>query len=377
MTSTTVLSPQMRTTLAAISANVPVLFKGDPGEGKTGRITRLAQQLGRHLEVVITATREAPDFLGIQVEMDEGYIGYKPMRWVHALNEAPGGLLFLDEINRGARETMNAALRTVQERQVGDTWLKPTVSIVAAMNGIESNPEVEELNSAMSNRFMHLDWEFDEEEWLDNIGTNFEFVAVPEIDQVLSRNPKARRIVVAGYVSTYHRHRRGKLHPGVPKDPVQASGAWPSPRSWSNLIDVMAYLPPDDGEAMLIAAKGLIGEGAALDFTAWLDTADLLDPMAVMNDPGLVDWRNTRPDRLFALLQSIESVGLTSPKWWRRAALALTACADGGKPDVAMPYAQRVLSRVPKGEKIPAEAVDAFQELLSRTKYKIAVPAAL
>lgn len=95
-------------------------------------------------------------------------------QWVQNLNNAPKGLLLLDEFNTSAPSTMKGMLRVVQERYVGDTKLKDSVSIVALMNPIETAVDAYDLPAPMANRMMHLKWVFDTQNWLENVGTDFQ-----------------------------------------------------------------------------------------------------------------------------------------------------------------------------------------------------------
>ncbi|MDQ4490837.1 hypothetical protein RBS60_11595 [Sinomonas sp. ASV486] len=51
------------------------------------------------------------------------------------------------------------------------------------------------------------------------------------------------------------------------------------------------------------------------------------------------------------------------------------ARAEEGKPDVAMPGAQKLLNVVPRGAAIPKRAADAFVQPLFRARYVVVVAA--
>lgn len=367
-------SPFMRAYAAAVKAGVPVVHTGDPGQAKTATIEGCAKAWGRHAETLIGSTRESTDFLGVMVETD-GVVKYSTFQWAQNLITAENGLLFLDEFNTAAPSTMKGMLRVVQEGWVGDTQLPDSVSIVAAMNPTETAVDAYDLPAPMANRMMHLDWVFDVQSWLDNVGTGFEHITYPSLDELLGADAVSRKAAVAGAVTTYLRSRPNLLTPKPPTDPVKAGGAWASPRSWTNVINVLAQLDRYDEEAAFLVVKGLVGEGYATEYFSWLAAADLYDPAEVIDGTVTVDWKKERADRLFALVQAVATLGLAGDAdLWRKATLVLAKCANGGKPDVAFPSAQKLANNMPKGVRgIPQQFADAFMDLFGNTKYKVAL----
>lgn len=364
-------SPFMRAYAAAVRSGVPVIHVGNPGLAKTATIEGCAKAWGRHSETIIGSTRESTDFLGVMIE-DEGVIKYSTFQWAQNLVQAPQGLRFMDEFNTAAPSTMKGMLRVVQEGWVGDTKLPDTVSIVAAMNPTDIAVDAYDLPAPMANRMMHLQWVFDTETWLNNVGTGFDFVTYPSLNELLASDTVARRADVAGAITSFLRSVPSLLAPAPPTDPVAAGGAWPSPRSWTNVIDVLSQLERADEEAILLVIKGLVGEGAALQYMAWALANDLHNPSEVIEDPSIVDWKNERPDRLFAIVQGVTVLGLAREDLWRKASLVLAACADGGKPDAALPGAQKLLNNIPTREKtIPAQVQEAFLPLMAKTRYSV------
>jgi hypothetical protein len=373
----------MRALAAGIAADVPVLLWGQPGRSKTALIEGAAASWGRECQTIVGSTREAPDFLGVMVE-NNGVINYSSFEWVRKLNKAKKGLLFLDEFNTAAPSTMKGMLRVVQERYVGEEKLNDGVAIVAAANPVETAVDAYDLPAPMANRMLHLDWVFDRQLWLDNVGTGFDHVVYPALDGLLTADYNTRHASVVGALTTYLKNNPDELDPAqsadpavraeaVPSDPVKAGKAWNSPRSWTNLINVLSYLDGNDIEAINLVTVGLVGEASALKFLVWLKTADLYDLGEVMNNPDSVNWTGDRPDRLYALIQSITTLGLSAKELWRPAALVMTACATAQRPDVALPGARKLMNKIPAGEKMPEVFRDAFLDLFTKTRNKVAV----
>src|SRR5947209_10270202 len=101
--------------------------------------------------------------------------------------------------------------------------------------------------------------------------------------------------------------------------------------------DVLALLADDDAESAYLAACGLVGEGAAVEYLTWRREADLPDPMLVVADPSIVPWRSLDPSRCWAILAGVVgySTGKGTIESWREAWRPLAAAAEQGKGDVA------------------------------------------
>ena len=90
-----------------------------------------------------------------------------------------------------------------------------------------------------------------------------------------------------------------------PSSAAQTGGAWPSRRTWSMLAAVLPHLREDDNAAINTAVFGLIGEGAGVEFLEWRRSADLPDPVAVVENPdSAFDWQS-RPDLVWAVLSGV------------------------------------------------------------------------
>ena len=360
-------SPNHRALAAAIRANVPALLWGDPGIGKTAFIKSLADSWGYHLEVVVGSIREPTDFLGLPVEGPGGAMTYSAPDWAIRLNNAERGILFLDELTTCAPSVQKAMLRVLQERVVGTVRLEDHVVIIAAANPPEIAVDGYDLSLPMSSRMMHLQWKFDPEAWKRGMTTRFSD-PVPDVDSLIGRYDEDNLARANGMVMGFLTARPDFAH-AMPKDPTQANFGWPTGRTWDNAVMVLANLRPDDEAAMLVALTGCVGEAAAIEFVSWLATADLYDPNEVLDDPSIVNWTSNRPDRLFALMTSVEAIvanrGTTTA--WNRGLAVTIAGATAGMPDVVWPAAQQFLQTKPAGAKLPTTFRTAFREMLVLT----------
>ncbi|MFC8797277.1 AAA family ATPase [Promicromonospora sp. NPDC057138] len=362
----------MRALAALVRANVPVLIMGNPGQGKTKKLERIGRAWGRHVETISASARETVDFMGLPME-DGGQVVYSPLSWAVRLADAPSGLLVVDEITT-AQSTFKAFLRILQERYVGEFLLPDSVSIIAIGNPPEIAVDGIDLPGPVANRFAHLDWYVDRDEWMTHVGTSFTQVPVHRIDSYLTDGSPADRARAVALVTGFLQHRPDLLD-AIPDDLVAQSGAWPSERSWANTIDALSFVPPHDEDLRDLLLRSLVGSGTATELLAWLAIADLADPVKVLADPASVDWSSQRPDRLFGLLNAIAAVvdlDGTVQRWKQGMAVA-TACANGGRPDVALPFARRLANHRHAQHGLPGGFKAAFADLFTRTGQLAAV----
>jgi hypothetical protein len=109
----------------------------------------------------------------------------------------------------------------------------------------------------------------------------------------------------------------------------------------------------DQARSALI--RGAVGDGAGVEFLAWLVDMDLPDPEEVLANPGSFRLPE-RGDRAYAALASI-AVAVAAeptPERWTAGWRVLGSCA-AATPDVAA-TAARVLAKCrPEGTPLPAE----------------------
>lgn len=360
-------TPMMRLLAACIMADVPALIWGPPGVGKTAKLTKFGTAWGFHVETLIGSIRERTDYLGLPVEKD-GYTGYLPPEFVKKINAAEKALLLLDEFTTD-RDMFKAGLRLVQERFAGDTPLSNGTRVCAIANPPDQAVDGWDIPGPLANRFIHMDWHFDADEWMEGMLDGFASQRVYGLDEMTCKGTESDRARGIGLVLAFQRAFPQYLNPGMPKDEVEAGKAWASSRSWDNLAKVLGYLHADDDAAMLLAVKGAVGNGIAKEFFAWFVTSGMFDPQAVIDDPSIVDWARERPDRLFALIHGIASLVVMrqDKATWEKSTRAFTACANAHKADVALPGVRAILNNMPADAKVPAALRDSFADLFQRT----------
>lgn len=372
-------TPEMRLLAACVRSRTPLIIEGEPGETKTAKIIKHAYAWNLYPEVLVGSSRDKGDYLGLAKE--EEYMGVDTVRYSapgYAIrcNKAPemgkdyvGALLILDEFSNNDPEIKAPNLRLVQERYAGDTKLEDHVSIVAIQNPTHLSANGFDLTAPESNRFVHMKWRFDADEWLDNVLTDFKNEKVFSLDQLLGKGSEADHARARGLVTAYLRANRTNLKPGAPKNEADQAKPWASPRSWTNLMKVLGELHPSDEGAMLLALKGTVGDAYAAEFVAFMNTGDLHDPVDVLKDPAIVDWRGERPDRLFATLNSVAALALSrgDKATWEQAMDVFTYSADNGRKDTALPAVRMLFNAMPQGATIRTKTEQAFADIFRKS----------
>ena len=76
------------------------------------------------------------------------------------------GMIFFDEANHGAKALQNAMHSVINDGWLGD-WIKPPGWVIAcAGNREQDRAYVNKMSTALSNRFFHIDYEIDHDEWI-------------------------------------------------------------------------------------------------------------------------------------------------------------------------------------------------------------------
>jgi hypothetical protein len=335
----------------AVAARVPVLLWGAPGTGKTSAIRAMANAMNLPCETVIASIREPSDFAGLPVVMGDS-VRFAPPAWATRLAASGRGVLFLDELSTAPPAVQAALLRVVLERTVGDLTLPEEVAVVAAANPPDQAADGWDLSAPLANRLCHLTWETDPRAVAEGLAGGWDPPKVPE----LPHGWEAEELLARGLVAAFL-HVRPALACAPPLDAAAAGKGWPSPRTWEMAARLMAAAgacgASEQARSELI--RGAVGDGAGVEFLAWLLEMDLPDPEAVLADPDSFVLPE-RGDRAYAALASIAAAVAAQPdeERWMAGWQVLGAAAHA-VPDIAA-VAARTLARCrPDGAPLPAE----------------------
>lgn len=331
-------------------ARVPVLLEGSPGCGKSSLVKALAESENAAYERVIASIREPADFSGLPVVTPEG-VSFEPPRWAKRLAAAEKGYAFFDEINTATEAVQGALLTVVLDGEVGDLQLPETVRMIAAQNPADESAGGSDLARPLANRFCKITFAPTVEDWVNGMTTGWK--TLPASRAVARTVEREAEIVSA--VTSFVTHRPTLLEPNPPSA-IEASGAWPSRRTWDMLTKALTHLRADDTSAIQMVVFGLVSEQVGIEFLTWLEEMDLPSADNVVADPSIVDWATERQDRIWAVLNAVTTLAAQrgTVEQWRAAWKPLGAAFDANRADFAAAAARGLCSTRPKGAKIPA-----------------------
>lgn len=354
----------------ALAAGIPTILWGGPGEGKTSVVTATAEELDLHLEVVLASVREPTDFAGLPV-VNAGRVTLAPPDWAQRLVEAgERGVrpaVFFDEVSCAAPATQAALLRVCCDRVVGDLALPADTVILAAANPANVAADGWELAPPMANRFCHLEWRLPADVVATGFLEGWPAPRVPLLPDDLSPYVGQARASVSAYLRV-----RPTDVSVMPKDPVLAGRAFPTPRTWDYAAQILAVCAAGgvSEEVRRIALSGVIGDAAALQFLTYLSELDLPDPEEVLAAPESLNLPQ-RGDRAYAVLAAVVAAVLSdcTPERWAAGIKAVSRAAAQGQADVGAAAMSALVRNRPsvKGVIVPLPAeIKDFVPVLKR-----------
>jgi MoxR-like ATPase len=150
-------------------------------------------------------------------------------------------IIFLDELVAAPQTVQGAAYQLILNRKIGEYTLPAGVDIVAAGNRETDRGVSFRMPKPLQNRFIHLSLESSFEDWRKwaiHAGVQ------PDVIGFLQQNPQ--------HLFNF--------------DPKSASNAFPTPRSWKKLSDILC--DQFTGDAFYPLAAGTVGDGMAVEFMA-------------------------------------------------------------------------------------------------------------
>lgn len=243
----TVTSVQARKALLkAFQAQRPVFLWGPPGIGKSEVVAEITKELGGFMIDLRMAQMEPTDLRGIPYYNKE--LG--KMDWAEPIDlpdedfasQYPIVVLFLDEMNSAAPTVQAAGYQLILNRRVGKYVLPKNVVIVAAGNRESDKGVTFRMPMPLANRFIHVEMRADFGCW-----------------QIWATANGVHPDVI-GYLS-------GNKQDMYDFDSKSASRAFPTPRSWNFVSDLLKDSTIDN-ETLFTLVAGAVGEGLAAKFAA-------------------------------------------------------------------------------------------------------------
>ena len=261
-----------------ISVRRPAFLWGPPGVGKSDVVAQTAAELKLELRDWRLSLLDPTDIKGFPVPSKDGKtMSFLPTSFLPTKGK---GILFFDEFNSAPQSVQAATYQLILNRKIGDYVLPPGWDILAAGNRSSDRSVVHAMPAALANRFVHVDYDVDTEDWID----------------------WAIKNGVSDATRGYIRYREGnltttKIDPGM--------RAFPTPRSWVFADQIInSHLPP---EVEIELLKGTVGEGVATEYMGFIREAKNLPNIdMILIDPDKVKVPES-PSTCYALVSALES----------------------------------------------------------------------
>lgn len=263
-----------------------VMLWGPPGVGKSQAVRQLANRIAARTgkRVAVTDARLALynpiDLRGIPTTNDDKTLAVWLKPKIFDMEEDNGvvNILFLDELSAAPPSVQAAAYQITLDRVIGEHRLPENCIVIAAGNRTTDKSVAFKMPRALANRLMHIEVEPRFEAWRA---------------WAVSHGVNAK---VLGFLS----FRQNLL---VGDADLAGDLAFPTPRSWEMVSDVLNVVS-DDVEEMQSLIAGLVGVPAAVEFRTWARMHEQL--------PSIEDIFQGRPvavpqstDALYALCSSM------------------------------------------------------------------------
>lgn len=267
-----------------MKANIPVLMLGAPGVGKSQAIRQVAEKQGRELIDLRLPLLNPVDLRGIPVVKEDKSHWMSPAFLPSDPNS--NAIILLDEITSAPPSVQVAGYQLVLDRKVGEYELPKKCSILAAGNRTDDRAVVYEMSSALRNRFLHLEVDVNLEDWKD---------------WAVSRR-------VDSSIISFLNFKEDQLFAFDPKVHKQN---FPTPRSWEFVDRLVKQMGTDEAVANRDLISGLIGQGAATEFAAFVQIMHKLpDPAEVVIKRNMKTKCPSDPSSRYAFSGALNSCAL-------------------------------------------------------------------
>ena len=213
-----------------------------PGIAKSAIGKSIAEKMGFvHKDIRLTMVDETdvglyPSVSELEVDGSKvKCLDFVVPRWAIEANMRPT-IIHFEELNRASQQVRNAALQILLERQIGDFKFNENVLMMSSGNlGDEDNTDVEEFDSALNNRLIHIDHTLSVEDWLQNFAEK-------------NVHPSIKRFI--------------EVHPEHLYKTKEGAKAYATPRSWTMLSEfIISNFGFDSSPADFISTIRKVGSG--------------------------------------------------------------------------------------------------------------------
>lgn len=142
--------------------NQPAFIWGPPGVGKSQLVAQVAAEQKKEMIDIRAVLLDPVDLRGLP------HLGKdNTARWATPdfLPQEGEGILFLDELNAAPPLVQAACYQLTLDRKIGEYTLPDGWSVLAAGNRETDRSVTSRMPSALANRFIHLDFVVDLDDW--------------------------------------------------------------------------------------------------------------------------------------------------------------------------------------------------------------------
>lgn len=213
-------------------------------------------------------------------------------RWAVNANQRPT-IIHFEELNRASQQVRNAALQILLERQIGtDFKFNENVLMMSSGNlGDEDGTDVEEFDSALNNRLIHINHSLGVDEWIENFSKD-----------------KCHPLITS-FIRTYPEQMYKSATDGVK--------AYATPRSWTMLSEFILANYGDNASPreflplLKEVASGYVGNSAIKFIQYCEDMLNISIKDVIDNYDGIKkDLARYNRDKNSELIQSLKEIDL-------------------------------------------------------------------
>ena len=271
-----------------------------PGVAKSAIGKSIAEKMGfRYMDIRLSMVDETD--VGLYPSINEMEVDGKMVkcldfvvpRWAVESNKQPT-IIHFEELNRASQQVRNAALQILLERQIGtDFKFNENVLMMSSGNlGDEDGTDVEEFDSALNNRLIHINHTLAVDEWLRDF-------AMENCHKLITSFIKA--------------------HPEqMYKPATENTKAYATPRSWTMLSEfIVANFGQDASPREFLpllkeVASGYIGNSAVKFIQYCEDMLNISIQDVINNYDGIKkDLEKYNRDKNSELIQSLKEIDIT------------------------------------------------------------------
>jgi hypothetical protein len=294
------LTPKERKYFSVMWAKYGVLnITSKPGVAKSAIGKSIAEKMGfRYMDIRLSMVDETD--VGLYPNVSEVDVDGKMVkcldfvvpRWAIEANKQPT-IIHFEELNRASQQVRNAALQILLERQIGtDFNFNENVLMMSYGNlGDEDVTDVEEFDSALNNRLVHINHTLAVDEWIGDFAT-----------------ANCHKLITSFI----------KAHPEQMYKTSDNSKAYATPRSWTMLSEFivcnygMDASPREFLPLLKEVASGYLGN-SAMKFVQYCEDMLNISIQDVLNnfDGIKKDLEKYNRDKNSELIQSLKEIDIT------------------------------------------------------------------